>query len=355
MSDNIEKRKELISSISEDTARSFILNAWIRTTSVKEQKQTAEQFSQDMVKLFDQLESYLKRANNRNVGHIGHVAQPVCKRLHVAFGLSSAGSLRAMLDTDEDQVLTTPEHLEVGPIWQLHKMTGLRQRCEWLYANMSHVPDDEVVQYEMRTWQQLTQRLRRLPEHIEVVIWCGDNAHEQVGLRLVLYLLRQQTNNVHVIHATRAFPTLFNTPDVSYDVRHVGEIGPDKLKAIWEQYRGEPTLTKEQREQLAVEWESLAERCEHLRMWKDKQIVHTTVDELDAIIIEVAKRLHFYQEYKGFIKSARLIGEVIGESDQYIGDIFLQYRLRSLIESGIFDVEGDMTHMRTYSVRLCFK
>lgn len=52
------------------------------------------------------------------------------------------------------------------------------------------------------------------------------------------------------------------------------------------------------------------------------------------------------------MKSARLIGEVIGHLDQYMGDAFFEYRLRKLIEKGVFEMEGNLKAMRYYSVRL---
>jgi len=52
------------------------------------------------------------------------------------------------------------------------------------------------------------------------------------------------------------------------------------------------------------------------------------------------------------MKSARLIGEVIGNVDQYIGDGFVEYRVRLLIMNGIFEIKGVPKAMRYYSVKL---
>ena len=46
------------------------------------------------------------------------------------------------------------------------------------------------------------------------------------------------------------------------------------------------------------------------------------------------------------MKSARLIGEVLGYLDQYVGDEFLENRLRKLIEKGVFEMEGSLKAMR---------
>ena len=70
------------------------------------------------------------------------------------------------------------------------------------------------------------------------------------------------------------------------------------------------------------------------------------------MIIKRAKNLHGKKKSNKFMKSARVIGEVLGHLDQYVGDSFLEYRLKKLIEKGIFESEGSLEAMRFYSVRL---
>ena len=72
----------------------------------------------------------------------------------------------------------------------------------------------------------------------------------------------------------------------------------------------------------------------------------------DALIIEKAQFLHDKQTKPDFMKSARLIGEALGNSDQYVGDVFFEYRVRQLILQGIFEIEGVPKAMRFYSVKL---
>ena len=52
------------------------------------------------------------------------------------------------------------------------------------------------------------------------------------------------------------------------------------------------------------------------------------------------------------MKSARLIGEVLGHLEQYIGDAYVEYRVRQLILNDTFEIKGVPKAMRFYSVRL---
>ncbi|WP_077319159.1 DUF3658 domain-containing protein [Virgibacillus proomii] len=88
-------------------------------------------------------------------------------------------------------------------------------------------------------------------------------------------------------------------------------------------------------------------------MWTNKEV--RSIDEAyyDDYIINTAKKLHNKRKSNEFIKSARLIGKVIGHLNQYIGDdFFFEYRVRYLIMNGIFEIEGVPRVMRFYSVKL---
>lgn len=84
-------------------------------------------------------------------------------------------------------------------------------------------------------------------------------------------------------------------------------------------------LSDKEREKLVAEWEELSAYKDVLRIWKNGKLHRVAADYYDNYIIDAARKLHNKQENKGFIKSARLIGEVIGQVNQYIGDQYLEY------------------------------
>lgn len=75
-------------------------------------------------------------------------------------------------------------------------------------------------------------------------------------------------------------------------------------------------------------------------------------DYFDELIVSTARKLHAKQKEKDFMKSGRLIGDVLGHMENNVGDAFLEYRLRSLIYNGIFEIKGIPKGMRYYSVKL---
>jgi hypothetical protein len=108
-------------------------------------------------------------------------------------------------------------------------------------------------------------------------------------------------------------------------------------------------LIDTERKHFELKWLSLSENFGSLRLWENDEIKIVSEDYYDDFIIEKAKKL--LSKEKGFIPSARLIGEVYGHIEQYVSDQFLEYRLRELIEKGIFEFKGSLEEMRNYSIK----
>lgn len=56
------------------------------------------------------------------------------------------------------------------------------------------------------------EQIRLLQLDMTIYIWAGESAHEQVGLRYALYLLKE-CQNIILIHTTQDYTKLFYRPD----------------------------------------------------------------------------------------------------------------------------------------------
>lgn len=274
--------------------------------------------------------------------------------IHILFGPSPAGSLRAAFKENgidkNEQIISFWDRFSIGPVWLLDEEAGKEARFDW----MKNVINDEYGEFQeyKQSFQKTIDQILSIPEGLPITIWTADNAHEQTGLRFVLHLLKERNIDIILINTTKAFGELFKKRNVQYTVLHSGEISPDKLQIIYDQGQGR-VLTDHDKEDYENEWLSISDTRETLRIWRNGRIVSVPEDYCDPFIIQKAKKLHREQKTKDFMKSARLIGEVLGHLDQYVGDEFLEYRLRKLIEKEVFDVEGSLIAMRYYSVKLC--
>ncbi|GGG12692.1 DUF3658 domain-containing protein [Paenibacillus aceti] len=147
--------------------------------------------------------------------------------------------------------------------------------------------------------------------------------------------------------------------------RHSGEIPTEKLRELIIHPEEKAQLSTDDIQRLQQEWQSLTEpkpkpepesesaQIGTLRIWQDNSIVEVPANYYDQYLLDTLDRLRPPASAGNaeFLKSARLIGEVIGYCDQYIGDSYFEYRLRELIYSGILEIQGIPAGMRFFSVR----
>ncbi|MCY7609251.1 DUF1835 domain-containing protein [Bacillus safensis] len=274
--------------------------------------------------------------------------------IHIIFGAAAAGSLkqaiREMKQKQIDDVIAFDDIYSIGPLLHLHEHEGQANRIEWLRNVMSN----EFGYFEdmVNDQHRMLQQIKEIKAGSRILIWTGSNAHEQIGLRYAVYLLKEKRVELSVINITTAFDQLFNTNTRRMILRHSGEIASEKFKILYESKSHIHPVTKEERERLQNEWVSLAKENHTLRIWQKGQVIIVPEDEFDAYLVKMAKRLHQSAPEEEYIVTPRLIGEVIGHLDQYIGDDFIEYRLKTLIDQGMFDMKGKRTSMRYYSIKL---
>ncbi|WP_409344433.1 DUF1835 domain-containing protein [Paenibacillus sp. MBLB4367] len=275
--------------------------------------------------------------------------------VHIVFGDSIAGSLKLAIKqqgcADTNKVICFRDLFSIGPLWRLHEEAGRLERSRWFRDNINDgCEDGDRDRDDEAYYHKISEQFAKIPAEASVVIWSGHNAHEQVGLRYAVYLLRNRRNDIVVFDAAEACQRRFNTVERSIDYLHAGEIHPEKLQAVFGEIQEGGPLAHETRQLLEQEWLSLAEHHEVLRIWTGERIRNVDEHYFDSYLLETVEKLH----NDDFIKAARVIGEALGYCEQYIGDSYLEYRLRHLIYSGRLEIKGVPRAMRYYSVRRKF-
>lgn len=347
MEKEIGELKKVIEELSDGEAKSLLFNVLLQLNFVKEMGYSERDFVNDVENIYEMAfnlskeRSYMKQEGNFQM-------------IHILFGDSSAGCLRIALKKmgvyQVEKVISFWDMFSIGPVWMLHEKLGQEARFDWMKNVMSDENED-FLDY-IKRFQESVKQIDSIQEGVPIIIWISDSSHEQTGLLYVLQLLKNKDNDIMVINTTKKHSKLFNKKDIEYTVLHTGEILPEKLQVIYEQSKNEPPLSQHERESLEKEWLSLSESQETLRIWRNGRIQSVPEDYYDQLIIQGAKYLHRKPKLNGFMKSARLIGHVLGHLEQHVGDSFLEYRLKKLIEAGVFESEGSLEALRFYSVRL---
>ncbi|MBV7509677.1 DUF1835 domain-containing protein [Bacillus sp. sid0103] len=335
-----DELNQVIHKLSCSKAKSLLLHMMYRVKTIKESNDSQEEMIEKLYFLHDRILGVLKNGNH---------FQREYEAVHIVCGESAAGSLKVGLGR-ENKIIGFPDFFAVGPIWELHKEVGRNHRYEWLRDHLNYQDDFIEEEYERRFLNTLSE-IDAILAQVPIVIWTAENANEQTGVCFLLYLLKEKTNPIYLMNTTIAYQELFNTSEYQYFYFHTGEVMPEKLKAIYQKKLSKP-LTVRERSQFEKEWLSLSDSKGVVRIWESNKIKTVNEDYFDEMIVTAAQQLHSKQKEKDFMKSGRIIGEVLGHIDNNVGDAFLEYRLRSLIYKGIFEIKGIPKGMRYYSVKL---
>ncbi|OAB35880.1 hypothetical protein PMSD_12850 [Paenibacillus macquariensis subsp. defensor] len=341
--------RKMMNDLTEIEAKSLLYYFFLNIERLDNGEYSKEQFVHDTLKEYQELiEGYTKKMNDDFGDQLSHV--------HVMFGDSSAAGLKFTLKQmglrSQHHVMIVRDNYAVGPMQQLDMPEGRVYRREWFRERMHLHDGDDNFMYDEDFFNKIVAEIVRIPEHIPITIWTGNNALEQIGVRYALNLFRNKSNPIYVINTAVDSHTLFDTPELTIDYRHTGEIIPEKLGKIMKHNECKAAITRAQREAFEQEWLNLSGNSSVLRVWEQQEIIHVNEDYYDEYIIETVSKLHNNFGNHEFIKSTRVIGEVIGNLEQFLTDSFFEHRLRQLIYSGILEIKGVPKAMRYYSVRL---
>lgn len=266
--------------------------------------------------------------------------QPLTKEAlnhwHIVFGNSTAGSLKVGLGSihaRRERILVITSDLSYGPLAHLDEVDGVHHRNAWIKDKL------EDYFYDVDGNEALVDQLRAIkaiPEHMPITIWASDNAWDQYGLALVVYLLRGRMNPIQVINPSAHEKQLSEELGEEIQAAYSFELPSETLAMLFKKQARNPSLTENERTRLEREWLRVSADPSVLRIWADDHVQPVAPDYFDAEILRHARRLARQKEnHKGFL-CMRLIGDAIGElhEKQWVGDTFIYWRIKALIDAG---------------------
>ena len=224
--------RRIVNELKESEAKSLLLIIFLKVKMLEETDYSQKQFSDEMCEMYKE---FLDISQARN--KIGETYQTI----HIVFGDSSRGTLRVALKDlglePKEKVIGFSEIFSIGPIWNLQDEAGRTYRYEWL-RNHINLEEDylDKEDYE-ESFKGTLHQINAIPEQVPIIIWNGENAHEQTGVRYALHLLRKKTNDIILINTSEAYKAYFNRPSVEYFPVYTAGIDLEKLKVICEKSR----------------------------------------------------------------------------------------------------------------------
>ncbi|RAW16021.1 hypothetical protein DC345_11050 [Paenibacillus taichungensis] len=355
MIDNVFDFEKELHLMNEDELRSLLRTLYLSVdmaVSVQSAEEHSDHFATEIQSIFNTLDE--NRNREKTEQQALNAQKP--REIHIAIGESPLGSIKVAMGRvpgrSERRFLSMNDYYAIGPLGDLTNKVDLHRRHLWLLEKLYLSEHGSYAVQGMDKLLQLNNMLSSIDEDTRITIWYANNAHERTGLLYAMHLLRNRLGPIYLIETSALYQELFNPSGVQHDVLRTGEIFSEKLLAMWQHCVNAEPLSLEKRKHMDQEWVNLAVQPGLLRLMKDGEIQSVPEDAIDEYIMQKVREVTLTRQPGEFIKSARVVGEVLGHLEQAVGDAFIEYRVRQLIIQGRLEMEGKPHAMRFYSVRL---
>jgi hypothetical protein len=333
--------KKKVKDLPEQEVRLYLQFILFKIALLEDKGNSLVEFANDLKEIYNEI--LYPKDPNQNPFDKGNY-----KEVHIQFGYQYLRQpLNELNLLEEDFIIAFHDNYAIAPIGSLDTEKGQTDRFDWLKNNESD--EYEIGNYQ-ESFKRVISQILSIPENVPIYIWVSENANEQTALLFTLYLIRDMKNNIIIIDTATLYRKLFEKKAKKYVPFFSGEIILEELQTIYKySQENKQILSDPERKHFEKMWLDLSNNPGTLRIWENGEIKVVDEDHYDDFIIEKAKKL--IGKKKGFIMCARLVGEVYGHIFQFIGDSFLEYRVRKLIEKGIFEYEGSLEAMRYYGIK----
>ncbi|GAC1383637.1 MAG: DUF1835 domain-containing protein [Ginsengibacter sp.] len=266
--------------------------------------------------------------------------------IHVVFQPSDKEALKKSFELDEyllGDIVVIEDDYAVGPIKDIFSEHGRVNRSQWWREVLSgtdieskvdsgEVDDDKKV-------SNLKSRLDERPEE-QLWIWAAQNKHDVSGYYWLISQLKEYQGRVFILYLNN-LPFINAKGNIFYP-NWLHEIEPKEFIKAKKLAR---PVTLSEFEIDPDEWNKLCN------------------EEKGVRILEGGKKLmqYDYSFYDGDLKKFitgewqkvhRLIHTYLSKATHTTGDMFLLWRLKKMLESGVIEAQGLVKNMKDFEVKI---
>lgn len=262
------------------------------------------------------------------------------KFVHIVFGDSAAGNLKYFFKNSENkfkgEIINFREDYSIGPIYESDTEYKLKKRIEWFEKILKQISIYEYFENIHKEFIDAYESIKNIEIDSKIIIWYGENTSDEVGVRYLNSILRNR--ELYEVNISESYIVDFYGN--RYKPRALAECSPEEIENIILNMK---KIEKEKCNSLINEWEVIRVSKENLRILKDHKIIEVDESYYDNEILSNCTA--------DFENAAKIIGMTMGKSQQLIGDTYLDYRIRKLIESGKVEYRGKLETLRDFQCR----
>ncbi len=265
--------------------------------------------------------------------------------VHIVFQEADIAALEKSFELDETlkaDIIQIKDDFAVGPLTGIYTEAGIADRKQWWRDVLAggdmdgHVDSGEMD--DVKTVEGLKARLDADAEE-KIWIWAAQNKHDVCGYYWLMSQLKDYPGRIYILYLNN-LPFLNEKGNLFYP-ENLSEI-PAKEFVKAKKLAREITLSEFEVD--PDEWTRLCNENRGIRLLEGgKKLVQQDYDHYDA-------------ELKKFIssdwqKASRIIHHYLNKAKQKTGDMYLLWRLKTMIAMELFDVQGTVGKMKDFEVK----
>ena len=265
--------------------------------------------------------------------------------IHIVFNEADVKVLQEAIAMDESmagEVIQVKDDYAVGPLENIYIGEGIEARKQWQRDVLAgseldgKVDSGEVDDY--KTAAELVGTMRRNEEE-QIWIWAAQNKHDVSGYYWLLHYMKEFQGRVQILYLNNL--PFFNDKGQIFYPNWLFEIpAKEFLKA--KKLAREITLSEFEVD--PDEWTKLCNENRGVRILEGgKKLVQQDYDFYDA-------------ELKKYVtadwqKASKIIHNFLAKAKHTTGDMYLLWRLKTMIAQDMFDVQGKVGGMKDFELK----
>ncbi|HNU14657.1 MAG TPA: DUF1835 domain-containing protein [Chitinophagaceae bacterium] len=254
--------------------------------------------------------------------------------IHIVFNESEVELMQQVIQLDETlagDVIQIRDDFAVGPLAGIDTEAGWQARLDWWRTLLQGSPhgDSHVGSFDDReTVKQIKAKLDENPIE-ELWIWMGQNQHDVMGYYWLMPQFREYQGRVMILYLNN-LPFINEKGHIFYP-SWLSEIQPKEFTKAKKLAR---PVTLSEFEIDPDEWRKIAEENATVRILEGgKKIAGKEENFYDTEILK-----NVTGEWQ---KATRVLTNTLHRMKIKTGDVFIMWRMKSLINEGKIEVTGD--------------
>jgi len=265
--------------------------------------------------------------------------------IHIVFNEPDIDVLQKAIELDETlqgEVLQVEDDYAVGPLKDIYTEEGIAARRAWWKEVLTgtdlekkldegEVDDNKLVAF-------IIERLQNNEEE-KVWIWAAQNKHDVSGYYWLISQLKDFQGRIYILYLNN-LPFINEKGQLFYP-EWISTIQPKEMTKAKKLAR---LVTPSEFEVDPDEWTKLCNEEKGVRLLEGgKKLGQKDYDFYD-------------DDLKNFIsgdwqKASKIIHQFLSKNKQTTGDMYLLWRLKQLVATDLYDVQGELKNMKDFELK----